>query len=36
MNIGYIKCKGAVVKRIQVEILGIKIITIEIKNFNEG
>lgn len=36
MNTGYIKHIGAVVKKSQVEILGIKIITIEIKNFNEG
>lgn len=35
-NLGYMKCKGAVVKKSRVDTLNIKTVTIEIKNFNEG
>lgn len=35
MNIGFMKHKGAVINKSQVETRGIKIITIEINNFNE-
>lgn len=33
-NVGYVKQKGAVIKS-QVETMGIKIIKVKIKNFNE-
>ena len=35
-HFGYIKHEGAVIINSQIETLAIKIITAEIKNFNEG